>query len=1660
MGDTFCRNLFDGSALWDEFYVEYTENVRGKSEKGYQFMEGTWVRVPEGGLPNGNMFLLPEEYVNLAMPTRDDFENDIAGYHEAARHAESHNEKVEVIFQTCRQELSKRISKELLKDLNKVRHREGVYVFWNMLKDKYGNVSRGIIHIVDKAIERIMSPMTTEQNFTTWLTKKAQWWDTHEVNIEERIGWLVQYKELPSKQQLLPDRLVPAIKEARLRIAGDDKQIIYNTIVETIRLQDNIYHGNQAAKTDSKAVNAVSKKDAKKGDKKQPEAKNNQQNNKKGQNQNNKGHNNHNDANNSNKRGKHQQSNDQSRAVTPFKHGKNQVPKAICPICNNPFDKPYAVLLYCMNCVPTLYSNETDNANSSINTRSHRGKPVRSVAAIADEYDRDIEEVEENEQRRYVRSVTRGNIRTVNSSSILPMVVDSGAQEHCCSDKYIHLLNNVVKYDNVQCPVTLIGAGSVPLTILGSGYFKNFQDIIYIIQDLETNLFSTMKANLNIIQFPNNYTESIDSTIAFGLLVDNQGSARFVIEKNLEIDMAKFGNSAYDNISYLECLHKAHTYKHISAVINIPHLEKDLAIQDKVDFMTKTLLFRKEDMLSACTNVKNFPLTEFQVNKYYRVIQEIRAGSQKMSSIHKKSSKTPPTSDNTTSTTISDKNTSAKLENLIIGEEVATDQVGSYCNKVEMPFVDKASGYVMSFSTNLKKLNDKSMPKLATYTKEFVKAVDGCYRKNGHYIVKLKGDNHTIYKSQAVKLLCKQLEIDLELSPPGEHRLNGLAEITVFLIKSRVKSMFQLAPYIPPQFWTYLWSAAVYQLNLKPSRIDGHENMTRIQDFSGKQPDFLTMGMLPAGIPISVTNPPLMRRGVWAPNAHMTMYLCPDFETPGAIKVYDPVTNQVYTTASYKVLTYQDVPSSWKHLNHLHDTIFDDELPEVIRNPIITPPNHPRNFINKDLEGDDDEVNISTTAINKNLEGGKKKAYSDNARINLEGAKVQTEPSSSLKGDKLSTSTVVSNQTPTVPPTINTQPPTVNLPTDSSKLTTRLPRQSPTKKSAAATKPALGKSTSTPTPTPVPKTTTLPSSPQRPKRSTTDWQKGPVKFRETQRVNNKKVQRTISQRQVYKIIKKNRSFDNPTMDQAKKREDWPKWEKAIQDEYAQLVAEDVYTIIEKPTWIDDTSDSEKKKKQKNVIGSMFVLQIKRDKVTGEIDKYKARLVALGNQQKPGSYTEISSNTIRSNTVKLLLSIQAQTDSSAMVIDIKGAYLKSKIDLSKDENLVLRLPNLQYALLNKYLYGLKQSGLEWQRNITGFLKSQEFRVTSDPLLFQKRIKNSNDFIIVSIHVDDLYIISTCDQHLHNFYLKIKNHYHDITVKQGDNLQYLGVAISHDKSTSTVSVSQPAYVEKILEECGFDVTKGASTPMTPSYLNTFDDNYDSVNDTANDVEQLYYMKLVGMLNYLAIYSRPDILFALSRVSQRSQKPTVKDLLAVKRIFRYIYSTKNKTLNFTKQKIFRVICQVDASYNCYTDGKSHYGYSFTLGHFNAPFCVKSSKIKIQALSSTEAEYIALANAVREALYVIRLLKDLGFYDNKRPLLVYEDNKPVIDMLKSDKLVFHSTKHINPRFHFVKDLYKNGIINIDKIDTDNNLADMLTKPLTVIKFSRFANQLLNYEA
>jgi len=179
-------------------------------------------------------------------------------------------------------------------------------------------------------------------------------------------------------------------------------------------------------------------------------------------------------------------------------------------------------------------------------------------------------------------------------------------------------------------------------------------------------------------------------------------------------------------------------------------------------------------------------------------------------------------------------------------------------------------------------------------------------------------------------------------------------------------------------------------------------------------------------------------------------------------------------------------------------------------------------------------------------------------------------------------------------------------------------------------------------------------------------------------------------------------------------------QQAISEELQQMEDEDVFEYVSKG---DIPYDA-------NIIGSMFTLTIKRNPNTGQIDKYKARLVALGNHQSPESYSKIKSMTARSASVKLLIALQAKTGAQSMVLDVKGAYLKSEINMEKNEKLHLRLPNGRLVKLKKYLYGLKQAGAEWQDNITATLVSNGYQPSVDPLIFSKW--SDDNFIIMSVH----------------------------------------------------------------------------------------------------------------------------------------------------------------------------------------------------------------------------------------------------------------------------------------------------------------------------------------
>eukprot|EP01036_Dinobryon_divergens_P034358 gene34358-44379_t len=341
---------------------------------------------------------------------------------------------------------------------------------------------------------------------------------------------------------------------------------------------------------------------------------------------------------------------------------------------------------------------------------------------------------------------------------------------------------------------------------------------------------------------------------------------------------------------------------------------------------------------------------------------------------------------------------------------------------------------------------------------------------------------------------------------------------------------------------------------------------------------------------------------------------------------------------------------------------------------------------------------------------------------------------------------------------------------------------------------------------------------------------------------------------------KQRTFDNPTYTQAQKREDWPLWKEAIDSEINQLYDEGVFDRDQYLHYKDLPAGSE-------ILGTMFTLVIKRNPSTGTVDKYKARLVVLGNQQTENSYDEIKSMTARGSSAKLVMTIQKKTDAYSMVLDVKGAYLKSDIkDLNK-EKIHLKLPDGRIVQLKKYMYGLKQAGREWQINLTKTLTNAGFtNSTADPLVFSKW--KGNSFIQMAVHVDDLYVISSTPIGLDHVYDVLIKAYNDVTRKEGDLLTYLGLAISHDRHTGSVTISQPAYIEKMLILGGFNESNSIPTPMAIDQ--SCNERYSHVK-----VDKTNYLRLVGLINYLASYSRPDLLYSLSRIAQACSDPSEADM-----------------------------------------------------------------------------------------------------------------------------------------------------------------------------------------
>ena len=515
------------------------------------------------------------------------------------------------------------------------------------------------------------------------------------------------------------------------------------------------------------------------------------------------------------------------------------------------------------------------------------------------------------------------------------------------------------------------------------------------------------------------------------------------------------------------------------------------------------------------------------------------------------------------------------------------------------------------------------------------------------------------------------------------------------------------------------------------------------------------------------------------------------------------------------------------------------------------------------------------------------------------------------------------------------------------------------------------------------------------------------------------------------------SEDPKTLREAINSPEWPEWEKAVKTELEQLERTGTWKLVECP------SDA-------IPIGNKWVFIRKYNKM-GELLKYKGRLVAKGCSQRPGfDFTDTFSPVVRLETIRAILSLVPRYKLKTQQMDVKGAYLNGTLK----EKVYMKQPEGyddgtgRVCLLIKTLYGLKQSGREWNKELDSQLKAKGFKnLRSDPCAYIRR--NGNELEIITVWVDDLLLFTGDNRTM----IKLKEELQSMfeLTDMGEPSKIVGIEITQHEDR--IIISQAKYIESILRKEGMENANPVSTPLDPNV------KLESNPEAAEPNRSNTYASLIGSLQYLATATRPDIAYTVNRLASYTANPSLAHYSAAKRVLRYLKGTKNygisyyanSTRNNAPEDSNFCYGYTDAAFANADDCKSTSGYVFLSN--GGAITWGSKKQTVIALSSTEAEYVALSEASREAMWLRHLYGELGFIQ-KEPILILGDNDGSIAMAKNPQ--FHKrTKHVDIRWHFVRDLVQDGLINILDCRDPEQTADILTKQLPRPKHTKHVNEL-----
>ena len=497
------------------------------------------------------------------------------------------------------------------------------------------------------------------------------------------------------------------------------------------------------------------------------------------------------------------------------------------------------------------------------------------------------------------------------------------------------------------------------------------------------------------------------------------------------------------------------------------------------------------------------------------------------------------------------------------------------------------------------------------------------------------------------------------------------------------------------------------------------------------------------------------------------------------------------------------------------------------------------------------------------------------------------------------------------------------------------------------------------------------------------------------------------------------------------------WREAVHREWSGIMANDSLDFVRRSHMPPGA----------NLMNSHYVFDIK-PRPDGSVEKFKARLVADGNTQKYGiDFEQVFATVVRMASIRIVLSIAALNDWGIWQLDIRQAFLQADVQ----EELYMRMPpnlpsrdeagNELVCKLKKSLYGLKQAAREWADVLATTLIRFGFRRGTIDTCVYRYDGDHGQVMILLVYVDDIICVYSHEAVRARF---VKFVSAELPVDDRGELQWiLRMGVERHRAAHAIVLSQTQYVDKLVQRFTPDSSPlreydspldEETSPLTPDQC----PEAGSPEHAAMAARRVTYMSAVGALLWLAACTRPDLTYTVSLLARFCSNPGQPHFDAMIRTLGYLSRTRAHVLRLAPQREHEVVVYSDASW--LTRSSVSGGIIFYMG------CVVVWWSRLQksvSASTAEAETYAAALASREGIYVRDFLEDIGF-GVTRPTPLLLDSKAAID-LAADPVAFKKTKHILRHAYELRDRVARRIYATGFVDSESQLADILTKGLRV---------------